>query len=103
MRLNVPLLPLIVDVRWRTLGAPRISLRGLMLAVGVMAVFFSLCAYLGRVNRAMAYNNEQAENRPEPGFPIGLSRPFSDRAAEDTNWLRSDWRTSTETPSCVSI
>ncbi len=82
MRLNVPLLPLKIEVRWRPLGAPRISLGGLMLAVGVMAVFFSLCAYLGRVNRAMAYHNEQARKAARNPFPYrSLGAEAGDAAA----------------------
>jgi hypothetical protein len=65
VRINVPLLPLIVEVRWRVLGPPRFSLRGLMLTVGVVALFFSLCAYVGRLNRAITYHNEQARKGPQ--------------------------------------
>jgi hypothetical protein len=46
VRFNVPLLPIVAEIRWRPLGPPRISLRGLMLTVGVMALFFSLCAFV---------------------------------------------------------
>jgi peptidylprolyl isomerase len=48
VRLNVPLLPFTVEVQRRVLGRPRISLRGLMLAVGVIAVLLSLGVYLAR-------------------------------------------------------
>jgi peptidylprolyl isomerase len=45
VRFNVPLLPFTVEIQRRVLGRPRISLRGLMLAVGVIAVLLSLCGY----------------------------------------------------------
>jgi hypothetical protein len=45
VRFDVPLLPFTVEVQRRVLGRPRISLRGLMIAVGVIAVLFSLCVY----------------------------------------------------------
>jgi hypothetical protein len=69
VRFNAPLLPVVVEIRWRTLGPPRISLRGLMLAVGVVALFFALCAYLGRLNRAIDYHNEQARKAALNAFP----------------------------------
>jgi hypothetical protein len=86
VRLNAPSLPLIVDVRWRELGPPRFSLRGLMLTVGVMALFFSLCAYLGHLNRAMSYHNEQARKAALNSFPY---RSLGAQAgpAPDMNWL----------------
>jgi peptidylprolyl isomerase len=48
VRFNVPLLPFTFDVQRRVLSRPRISLRGLMLAVGVIAVLLSLGVYLAR-------------------------------------------------------
>ncbi len=49
MRFNVPLLPNVVQVRSRRLEALRVSLRGLMFVVAVMAVLFSLYVYFWRV------------------------------------------------------
>jgi hypothetical protein len=69
VRFNVTLLPIVVDIRWRALGPARISLRGLMLAVVVMALFFSLCAYAGRLNRAITYHTEQARKAARHPLP----------------------------------
>jgi hypothetical protein len=81
----VPLRPLVVDVRWRPLRAPRIRLRGLMLGVGVMAVVFSLCAYLGRVNRAIAYHHKQARKAALNRIPFRSLAPQT-ATPEDMNW-----------------
>jgi hypothetical protein len=94
VRINVPLLPLIIEVRWRVLGSPRFSLRGLMLTVGVMALFFSLCAAVGRLNRAMTYHNEQARKAALNPFPY---RSLGTQAgpAPDMNWhttMANDYR-----------
>ena len=94
MRINVPLLPLIVEVRWRVLGPPRFSLRGLMLTVGVMALFFSLCATLGRLNRAITYHNEQAQKAALNPFPY-RSLGAQAGTAPDMNWhtaMANDYR-----------
>jgi hypothetical protein len=87
LRLNVPLLPVMVEVRWRPLGPPRISLYRLMLAVAVIAIFFSLWAYLGRVNRAIDYHNEQA--RKAAGNPF----TYGPLAAEPGDVAAMNWHT----------
>jgi hypothetical protein len=59
MRINIPLLPILVEVRRRPLRPLRISIRGLMIAVILAGLFFSLIAWLGRLNQAMNYYADQ--------------------------------------------
>jgi hypothetical protein len=56
VQFNVPLLPIVVEAQWRPLRPFRFSLRGLLLAVSVAAVFFAVCAYLGRANQAIQFH-----------------------------------------------
>jgi hypothetical protein len=60
VRINIPLIPVLVDVHWRPLPPFRISVRGLMLAVAIAAVYFALCVYLGQLNALSRYHAEQA-------------------------------------------
>lgn len=62
MRLNIPLLPLVIDLRWRPLSPfrPKISLLGLIFTVGFLGVFFSLAAQSARLHRIGSYHAEQS-------------------------------------------
>ena len=59
MRINIPLLPMEVEVRWRPLRPLRFSIRGLMIAIASAGLLFSLIAWLGRLNQAANYHAEQ--------------------------------------------
>ena len=61
MRLNIPLIPFQIDVRWRPLRVFRFSVRGLMLVVGILGLFFSLLAYERRLALANNYHASQAQ------------------------------------------
>jgi hypothetical protein len=78
VRINIPLLPMRVDVRshpisvkpcWRPLTPFRFSLRGLMLAVVVAGLYCSLCAHLVRHNSASLYHAEQAYQSSLSRYP----------------------------------
>ena len=83
MRLNIPLLPIQIDVRfhfgvrWRPLRTFRFTIRVLMLIVGITAIFCSLWvwfqAYQGRLARANNYHGEQAF---DPFLPGVVNRPW---------------------------
>jgi hypothetical protein len=49
MRINIPLLPFLIDVRWRPLRPFQCRMRGMMLAVGVAGLVCSLGAYAIRL------------------------------------------------------
>jgi hypothetical protein len=87
VRINIPLVPILVEVRWRPLQPFRFSLRGLMIMVGVAALFFSLCAYLGQLNRAANYHAEQAF---KASFDRTKSRPYGPTPLEDWHWKMVD-------------
>jgi hypothetical protein len=83
MRLNIPLLPIQIDVRFhfavrsRPLRTFRFSIRMLMLVVGITAIFCSLWVwfqtYQGRLARANNYHGEQAF---DPFLPGVVDRPW---------------------------
>ena len=83
MRLNIPLLPIQIDVRFhfgvrfRPLRTFRFSIRVLMLIVGITAIFCSLWvwfqAYQGRLARA---NNYHAEQAFDPFLTGVVNRPW---------------------------
>lgn len=73
MRLDVPLLPISVEVRWRRLPPSRVTLRGLMIGVVVAGLLFALAAHLGRLNRAMQYHSERASLAAQGRKPAGLA------------------------------
>jgi hypothetical protein len=83
VRLNIPLLPIQIDVRFhfgvrfRPLRTFRLSIRILMLAVGSTAIFCSLWvwfqAYQVRLARANDYHGEQAF---DPFLPGVVNRPW---------------------------
>jgi hypothetical protein len=83
MRLNIPLLPIQIDVRFhfgvrlRPLRTFRFTIRVLMLVVGITAIFCSLWvwfqAYQGRLARANNYHGEQAF---DPFLPGVVNRPW---------------------------
>ena len=84
VRIHIPLLPMLVEVRshpisvklrWRALVPFRFSLRGLLLAVVVAGLYFSLCAYLVRLNSASLYHAEQATSLPWTAIRIGPPSP----------------------------
>jgi hypothetical protein len=61
--------PIAVKPRWRSLTPFRFSLRGLMLAVVVGGLYFSLCAHLVRLNSASLYHVEQAYQSSLSRYP----------------------------------
>ena len=72
MRINVPLMPVVVEVRWRRLSPVRVSLRDLMVAVIFASVFLAISARLMRLNRlAVVHQGLIAEER------LKLARPAS--------------------------
>jgi hypothetical protein len=83
MRLNIPLIPIQIDVRvqlgarYRPLRAVRFSIRVLMLVVAITAIFCSLWVwfqtYQGRLARANNYHGEQAF---DPFLPGVVNRPW---------------------------
>ena len=83
MRLNIPLLPIQIDVRFhlgvrfRPLRTFRFSIRVLMLVVGITAIFCSLWVwfqdYQGRLARA---NNYHADQAFDPFLPGVVDRPW---------------------------
>jgi hypothetical protein len=75
VRINVPLLPVVVELEWRRLPPFRCSLRGLLLTVAVAALFFALCAYLGRVNQAIQFHNEHARKASATMGPFRTLTP----------------------------
>ena len=60
MHINVPLLPLSVEFRWRPLRPMRFSIRGIMLVVVLAGIFLALVREVYRQGRAMSYHAEQA-------------------------------------------
>ncbi len=86
MCLNIPLLPIQIDVRvhlgarYRPLRAFRFSIRILMLVVAITAIFCSLWVwfqtYQGRLARANNYHGEQAF---DPFLPGVVDRPWHAR------------------------
>src|SRR5258708_2241971 len=58
MRLNIPLLPLQIEIRWRSLPRVRFSIRGVMLIVAIAGIYLSLLKLLGRL---AALNNYHAD------------------------------------------
>ena len=82
MKLNVPLLPLSVEFRWRPLQPLeplRFSIRQLFVLILIIAGCFGLLAELCRHNDAIAYHREQSfeELRKPPSNP--LDSPFDSR------------------------
>ena len=59
MRVNIPLLPVQIDVQWRPLPRFQFSLRGIMLAVIATALFFSLVAHVDRLTQVHNYHAVQ--------------------------------------------
>jgi hypothetical protein len=59
VRFNIPLLPIHVELRRRPLRPPRFTIRGLMIVVVMAGVFFSLIAWLERLNQRMNYHIDQ--------------------------------------------
>jgi hypothetical protein len=64
VRINIPLLPIHIDVRWRPLPPLRLrfTVLGLMLMVGITGLFFSFVAESVRLNRLGSYHAEQRSN-----------------------------------------
>jgi hypothetical protein len=62
VKIDVPLLPIVLEARWRPLPTfrPRITLVGLMLAVVVAAAFFSLAARSVRLRTAGSFHAVKA-------------------------------------------
>src|SRR3954452_14090750 len=52
VQIDFPLLPILIDVRWRPLRPFQWSVRGMMFAVGVAGLVFSLGAYALRLVEA---------------------------------------------------
>jgi hypothetical protein len=76
VRLNIPLLPILVEVRRRPLPPLRVSIRGLMIAVLLAGLFFALVAKLGRVSQALSYHTDQiikAYASPSKSPPYGIT------------------------------
>jgi hypothetical protein len=69
MLVEVRSYPISVKLRWRPLTPFRFSLRGLMLAVVIAGLYFSLCAYLVRLNSASLYHAEQAYQSSLSRYP----------------------------------
>jgi hypothetical protein len=59
VRINIPLLPILIEIRWRPLGPFQFTLRGLMLLVVIVGVFFALAAQTVRLHKAGSYHAEQ--------------------------------------------
>jgi hypothetical protein len=75
MRINVPLLPLAIEITWRSLRPFRFTLRGLLMAVGIAAAFFTLVAYLRRANQAIQYHTLAAREASRSLGPFRNSTP----------------------------
>ena len=56
MRINIPLLPILIEIRWRPLGPFQFTLRGLMLLVVIVGVFFALTAQTVRLQKAGSFS-----------------------------------------------
>ena len=83
MRLNIPLLPIQIDVRshfgvrWRPLRTFRFTIRVLMLVVGITAVFCSLWVWFQANQLRLAQaNNYHAEQAFDPFLPGVVNRPW---------------------------
>lgn len=61
MRFNIPLLPVQVSIGWRTLPPFRFTIRGTMLTVGIMAVFFASMNSMRRLGRLNRYHADQIQ------------------------------------------
>jgi hypothetical protein len=77
LRIDIPLLPIFVEVRWRPLRPFRVSIRGLMLTVIMAGLFFSLVAENHRLDRAVKYHgrrtiDQNKQWRPPPYGPTSL-------------------------------
>ncbi len=76
MRINIPLLPVCIEVRWRSLPPLRLrfTLLGLILLVAIAALFLSVGAEAVRFRNLGSYHaierQKAANNRP-PGPPFG--------------------------------
>ncbi len=60
VRINIPLIPVYIEIRWRPLGPFRFSMRSLMLAVAIAGLFFSLWAYSVRLRTVGSYHAQQS-------------------------------------------
>jgi hypothetical protein len=79
MHINVPLLPLSVEFRWRPLRPMRFSIRGIMLVVVLAGIFLALIRELHRQGRAMSYHAEQS-------FVVLLNRTSTYDPTPLSNW-----------------
>jgi hypothetical protein len=59
VRIDIPLLPVSVEVHRRPLRPFRVSIRGLMIAIVLAGVFFALVAELRRLTLAANYHAEE--------------------------------------------
>jgi hypothetical protein len=92
VRLNIPLLPFVLEIRRRPLlpFRPRFTLLGLILAVGVAGLFFSLFVEAERLHRLGSYHAEQSilatvdktpdDPRPPAAWHVTRSNQFHDAA-----------------------
>ena len=83
MRLNIPLLPIQIDVRFhfaaraRPLRTFRFTIRVLMLVVGITAVFCSLWVWFQANQLRLARaNNYHADQAFDPFLPGVVNRPW---------------------------
>jgi hypothetical protein len=60
VRINIPLIPVYIEVRWRHLGPFRFTLRRLMLAVAITGICSSLLAYSVRLRTVGSYHAQQS-------------------------------------------
>jgi hypothetical protein len=60
VRINMPLIPVYIEVRWRPLRPFRFTLRSLMLAVAITGLFSSLLAYSVRLRTVGSYHAQQS-------------------------------------------
>jgi hypothetical protein len=86
VQLDIPLLPFVIDVRWRPLPPlrPRFTVLGLIVAVGVAGFFFSLRVKAERLHRRGSYHAEQSILVTIDRTPDDL-RPTSDWHASQSN------------------
>lgn len=88
MRIAIPLLPILVEVRWRPLRPFRVSIRALMLTVLLAGLVFSLVNELRRLGRAASDHTAQMlkanADRPKspPYGPTPLERWHAMKAME---------------------
>lgn len=60
MRLNIPLLPIRIDVQWRPLPPLQFRVRGLMVVVLIAGLFLSLMVHISQLRNVGSYHAQRS-------------------------------------------